>query len=61
MYTPEYTITNKMLESLTKIEYLRAIAETKSIFLSWQKNLQKETRVNFIKSEPEFAGNPKRT
>ena len=56
MYTPEYTITNKMLESLTKIEYLRAIAETKSIFLSWQKNLQKETRVNFIKANLNLLG-----
>ena len=56
MYIPEYTITNKMLESLTKIEYLRAIAETKIIFPSWQSKLQKEAEVSFIKANLNLLG-----
>lgn len=56
MYIPEYTITNKMVESLTKIEYLRAISETKSIFPSWQKILQKKAEVNFIKANLNLLG-----
>ncbi|MBD3365797.1 hypothetical protein GF360_00435 [candidate division WWE3 bacterium] len=56
MYIPEYTITNKTLQNITVIEYLKAVAETKVILPSWEKNLKKEAQVQFIKNNLNLLG-----
>lgn len=56
MYIPEYTITNKILDNITIIEYLRAVAETQVILPSWEKELERKAQVQFIKNNLNLMG-----
>jgi hypothetical protein len=56
MFIPEYTITNRALESISTIEYVRAVAKLSVILPSWEKKLQKEARTDFIKTNLNLMG-----
>ena len=56
MYIPEYTITNKILQSISIIEHLKAITETQIILPSWEKKLQKDAKVDFFKDNLKILG-----
>ncbi len=56
MYIPEYTITNGILTNIAVIEFVRATAQAKIILPSWEKNQQKEAKVQFIKSNLNILG-----
>jgi Fic family protein len=56
MFIPEYTITNKILQNIASIEYVRAIAEHSVILNSWEKRQQKEAEVKFIRKNLNLEG-----
>lgn len=56
MYIPEYTITNRILAHIATVEYAKAVADTKVILPSWEKNLQKEADAKFLKDNLNLLG-----
>ena len=56
MFIPEYTITNKVLQNIALIEYVKAVADQSVILKSWEKNLQKQEQTYFIKKNLELEG-----
>jgi hypothetical protein len=48
MFLPEYTITPKILRSISNIEYAKAIVDTTKILPTWKKRLQKEALVEMV-------------
>ncbi|HOM77932.1 MAG TPA: hypothetical protein PLT50_01860 [bacterium] len=49
MFIPEYTITNKILQNIAKIEHTKAITEMCVILDSLRKRQQKEATIDFIR------------
>jgi Fic family protein len=45
MFVPEYSITTKILKSISVIEYAKAVIENTPILPSWENQLKKEARV----------------
>lgn len=45
MFVPEYSITTKVLNNISVIEYAKAVIENTPILPSWENQLKKETKV----------------
>ncbi|MDC0448995.1 Fic family protein [bacterium] len=59
MFTPEYTITPKILSNIGTIEYGKAVVETRTILQNWQNQLEKEAKIQvFLNSLPDMGINP---
>jgi hypothetical protein len=56
MYTPQFTITSKILRNIGNLEYSKAIIENTVVLHTWENQLQKEARVKFIGATLSTAG-----
>jgi len=56
VFIPEYSITSKILKSISVIEYSKAIIENTTILPSWERQLVKEAKVKTVMSLLKMEG-----
>jgi hypothetical protein len=56
MFVPEYSITSKILQNISIIEYAKAVIENTPILPSWENQLKKDAKVLLLHTYLKMAG-----